>query len=218
MNMTMLQSESAYSPQEHVDSKTRHAQDGTPTSIRRRIINDDDDDEPIAMNINTRQTDPKSPIVIQSGSDPEDADDNFAVLLQPARPTATMQPTATTTAGPANSAKPSQARTRRNKKAQPAIVSDWTGVMKPKFSNILSQPEHNSELDEKNQYEDEAEEDEEDDPDFLDDEADESDPEAAKQVRAASAALRNRRNWKETEFQCPLCADLRVVLTHLMNH
>jgi hypothetical protein len=29
--------------------------------------------------------------------------------------------------------------------------------------------------------------------------------------------LRNRRNWKETEFQCPLCADLRVVLRHLLR-
>lgn len=120
----MLQSETAYSPQEHIDTKTRQAQEGAPTSIRRRIINDDDDDEPIAMNINMRQTDLETPIVIQSGSDQEDADDNFAVLLQPARPAATMQPTATTTAGPANSAKPSQARTRRIKTTQPASVSD----------------------------------------------------------------------------------------------
>jgi transcription elongation factor Elf1 len=29
--------------------------------------------------------------------------------------------------------------------------------------------------------------------------------------------LRNRRKWKETEFECPLCADLRVVLRHLLR-
>lgn len=57
--------------------------------------------------------------------------------------------------------------------------------------------------------------------DFIDDdeeEPDESDADAQEMTRATMDALRNRRTWKETEFQCPLCADLRVVLQHLLSH
>jgi transcription elongation factor Elf1 len=52
--------------------------------------------------------------------------------------------------------------------------------------------------------------------DFIDD--DESDADAQEMTRATMDALRNRRKWKETEFHCPLCADLRVVLQHLLRH
>jgi hypothetical protein len=57
--------------------------------------------------------------------------------------------------------------------------------------------------------------------DFIDDdeeEPDESDADAQEMTRATMDALRNRRKWKETEFHCPLCADLRVVLQHLLRH
>jgi hypothetical protein len=55
--------------------------------------------------------------------------------------------------------------------------------------------------------------------DFIDDdeEPDESDADAQEMTRTTCNALRNRRNWKETEFQCPLCADLRIVLRHLLR-
>jgi hypothetical protein len=54
--------------------------------------------------------------------------------------------------------------------------------------------------------------------DFIDDEeADESDADDEQELAATCEALRNRRKWKETEFECPLCADLRVVLRHLLR-
>ena len=84
---------------------------------------------------------------------------------------------------------------------------------------IVTTPQDNDgSKDEKQQYEDEAEESSM--CDFIDDgeeEPDESDPDAQEMTRTACDALRNRRNWKETEFQCPLCADLRVVLRHLLR-
>jgi len=57
--------------------------------------------------------------------------------------------------------------------------------------------------------------------DFINDdeeEPDESDADAQEMTRETCDALRNRRKWKETEFKCPLCADLRVVLRHLLRH
>jgi hypothetical protein len=55
--------------------------------------------------------------------------------------------------------------------------------------------------------------------DFIDDEEepDESDADAQEMTRTACIAMRNRRNWKESDFQCPLRADLRVVLRHLLR-
>ncbi len=65
----------------------------------------------------------------------------------------------------------------------------------------------------------EAEESNNDDGDsFIDDnEPDESDSDAQKLTKSTIAALRNRRSWKETEFQCPLCADLRAILKLLLK-
>ena len=71
-------------------------------------------------------------------------------------------------------------------------------------------------MDEKHQYEDEAEESSMGD--FIDDaEADESDADDEQELATTCEALRNRRKWKETEFECPLCADLRVVLRNLLR-
>ena len=71
-------------------------------------------------------------------------------------------------------------------------------------------------MDEKHQYEDEAEESSMGD--CIDDaEADESDADDEQELATTCEALRNRRKWKETEFECPLCADLRVVLRNLLR-
>jgi hypothetical protein len=58
--------------------------------------------------------------------------------------------------------------------------------------------------------------------DFINDEADESeadesDWDAQDLTKSTCEALRNRRKWKESEFECPLCADLRVVLRTLLR-
>jgi hypothetical protein len=68
-----------------------------------------------------------------------------------------------------------------------------------------------------NEYEGEAEESDMDDS-FIDDaDPDESDEEARQMTRDTCESMRNRRKWKESEFECPLCADLRVVLKHLLR-
>ena len=80
----------------------------------------------------------------------------------------------------------------------------------------MSHPQRHKQDEREQTYEDEAEED--DDADFIDDdEPDESDEEAQGMVIDTIQSLRNRRKWKETEFECPLCADLRVVLNHLLQ-
>ena len=87
-----------------------------------------------------------------------------------------------------------------------------------KFLRLRPQ-DNDGDQNEKHQFEDEAEESSIED--FIDDEEeepDESDADAQEMTRATCDALRNRRNWKEAEFQCPLCADLRVVLRHLLRH
>jgi hypothetical protein len=72
-----------------------------------------------------------------------------------------------------------------------------------------------SDLDAKEQFEDEAEE---SDDNFIDDdEVDESDSDAAAMATETFAALRNRRKWKSSQNTCPLCADLRIVLGHLLG-
>ena len=75
-----------------------------------------------------------------------------------------------------------------------------------------------SELDEKHEFEDEAEESA--DRDFIDDsEIDESDSDAIIMAKETYAALSNRRKWKDSlqKPSCPLCADLRVVLGHMLG-
>lgn len=53
---------------------------------------------------------------------------------------------------------------------------------------------------------------------FIDDEEpDESDADARELTKSTIAALRNRRKWKETEFECPLCADIRAILNLLLK-
>jgi hypothetical protein len=78
---------------------------------------------------------------------------------------------------------------------------------------------HNDDVaDQKNKYEGEAEESDMDES-FIDDEEepDESNDEARELTRSTCAALRNRRSWKETEFECPLCADIRAILKLLLK-
>lgn len=83
-------------------------------------------------------------------------------------------------------------------------------------SNKFTQSDNDDdELDIKDEFEAEAEED--DDSFIDDDEPDESDSDAEKMTRETCAALRNRKNWKETTTDCPLCADLRMVLKYLLK-
>lgn len=89
-----------------------------------------------------------------------------------------------------------------------------------RFSHLYTentQVDHGSELDEKQRYEGEADESDED---FIDDdEPDESDSDAIMMTKAACASLRNRKKWQEAQVQpdCALCADLKVVLGHLLG-
>ncbi len=77
------------------------------------------------------------------------------------------------------------------------------------------EPKNEDDLDERDQYEDEAEESDED---FIDDdEPDESDSDAVAMTRSAIAALRNRRSFKETNEGCLLCQDFRVLLRHILG-
>jgi hypothetical protein len=73
-----------------------------------------------------------------------------------------------------------------------------------------------SEPEEKHQYEDEAEE---TDDGFIndDDETDASGSVNAAELKSACAALRNRRSWRAMQSACPVCADLRVILRHLLD-
>ena len=82
--------------------------------------------------------------------------------------------------------------------------------------------DHGDQEDLRQQYEGEAEESDvndfiNDDDDDDDDEPDESGDDAKDMAKSTFAALRNRRAWKETEFECPVCADLRVILRHLLK-
>jgi hypothetical protein len=83
---------------------------------------------------------------------------------------------------------------------------------------MLWQAPDDDHLDASGQYEDEAEESSDD---FIDDdelESDASHDDTDGEVRLACAALRNRRTWRATErSSCPLCADMRTVLSHLLG-
>jgi hypothetical protein len=73
-----------------------------------------------------------------------------------------------------------------------------------------------SEPEEKHEYEDEAEESVDG---FIndDDETDASGSANAAQLRSACAAMRNRRSWRAMQSACPVCADLRAILMHLLD-
>jgi hypothetical protein len=102
------------------------------------------------------------------------------------------------------------AKSQEDVRSKTALINSIVSVL-----NICAQDPNSDEN--KNEYEDEAEESDMDD-DFIDDaEPDESNDEAQALARETCDALRNRRKWKETEFECPLCADLRVVLRHLLK-
>jgi hypothetical protein len=81
----------------------------------------------------------------------------------------------------------------------------------------LLKVEHDSTNDEKHQYEGEAEE---SDADFIDDDdPDESNSDAIMMTKSTRASLRNRKKWQEAQVRpdCALCADLKVVLGHLLG-
>lgn len=85
------------------------------------------------------------------------------------------------------------------------------------MSSTLTCPQSSSDREEpeKHKYEDEAEE---SDDDFInDEEEDEESGSESSQVRNACAALRSRRSWQTIQTSCPLCADLRAVLCHLLD-
>ena len=214
---------------QYFDSPGRAASNGSPIStplLRRRIIIDDQDSDEqttgpsgpnaalnvasvpstfSAAQVNARDSS-ASRIVVQS-----DGEDHMLFVSTP-KPGAA-----------ANQATPPTLRHRRagGKENVDPKAGDASNLRDP----VTSRPQKrsrevgtrvsasDSDLDAKHQYEDEAEE---DDDDFIDDSPDESDSEAGRQVRQSCAALRNRRKWSET-VECPLCADLRVVLKHLMN-
>jgi regulator of sirC expression with transglutaminase-like and TPR domain len=80
---------------------------------------------------------------------------------------------------------------------------------------LLQVHPNGSDLDEKQQFEDEAVE---SDFDFIDDDdPDESSEDVGQQVREAAAALRNRRSWQSMRAPCPTCGDLRAILRHLLG-
>ena len=90
------------------------------------------------------------------------------------------------------------------------LIDEWN-----QWPNCLQESENEDDLDERHKYEDEAEESDED---FIDDdEPDESDPDAATMTKSAIAALRNRRSFQESNIQCLLCQDFRVLLRHLLG-
>ena len=108
-----------------------------------------------------------------------------------------------------------RSRERGNRAAVSARAADHLNV---KLSHFVHDHQHpnDSDLDEKHQYEGEAEEDN----DFIDDGSDEDaddNDDASDEVRVACAALRNRGSWQQTAVSCPLCADLRAVLGHLLG-
>ena len=184
--------------------------DGSVQLNRRRRIITDDDDEPIP--IVPVQTAPVERIYVQDTADESDA--NFAVILLPASRQSSASHHATLPPHHSNSTpRRSQrvaAKSQEDVRSKTALINSIVSVL-----NICAQDPNSDEN--KNEYEDEAEESDMDD-DFIDDaEPEESNDEAQALARETCDALRNRRKWKETEFECPLCADLRVVLRHLLK-
>ena len=194
----------------------------SPLQRKRRINDDDDedDDHPMvnataAASAGTNQ----NPVLIQDTENESDA--NFGVYMLPVRQQSQDQ---------SNMSKPARGSQSRRRARSPE-TTEVTEQVQPLLIYCLitkisvgneysmmtnSDQDHEEALDEKQQYEGEAEESSMSD--FIDDEeADESDADDERERATTCEALRNRRKWKETEFECPLCADLRVVLRHLLR-
>jgi hypothetical protein len=193
------QSDSNISPDESV-----------PCRRRRRVITDDDD-EPI-------QTVPVNPtplerILVTDTADESDA--NFAVILLP---TSRQVPAANHATQPPVYSNTTPRRSERvATKSQEEVRSKKLHICSIVSVQILFAQAPHSHHDSNIEYEGEAEESDMDDS-FIDDaDPDESDDEAKEMTRETCESMRNRRKWKETEFECPLCADLRVVLKHLLR-
>jgi hypothetical protein len=71
-----------------------------------------------------------------------------------------------------------------------------------------------SDLDQPELYEGEAVE---SDNDFIDDDEPSDSSSTRHELHAAVKAVRNRRSWKASQSNCALCADIRVVLCHLLG-
>jgi hypothetical protein len=147
-----------------------------------------------------------------------ESDANFAVVLQPLQKGPQSDPA---------SAPEPQSTPRRSQRNRSHISESRDSSADDESRDSMADDEDNgvrnvlryiSPKDKKHALEGEAEESVHDSNDsFIDDEPDESDSDAQQLARLMCASLRNRRTWKESEFQCPLCADLRAILKLLMK-
>ena len=174
--------------------------ESVPKRRRRRILTDDDDET-----IPTVTNNPAPVETIQVFDTSDESDANFGVYLNPLSQPSPIR----------NNSTPRQSQ-RVASKSQEEVSSVEADTACIILVVICAQTP-NSDHDTKNEYEDEAEESENDD-DFIDDaEPDESDEEAKVMTRETCESLRNRRKWKESEFECPLCADIRAILRLLLK-
>jgi hypothetical protein len=188
--------------QEHNSATT--SPNGGQLTRRRRII-ESDDDEPIPL---AKEVAP--PIERITVHDTEnESDANFAVVLRP--------PQQGHQSNPALAPEP-ESTPRRSQRNRSHISENRDSSADDADIGVRNVLRYMSPNDEKHALEGEAEESvHESDESFIDDEPDESDSDAQQLAKSTCASLRNRRTWKESEFQCPLCADLRAVLKLLLK-
>jgi hypothetical protein len=197
--------------QDHKSANTS-ANCGQLTRKRRIIELDDDEPLPIAKEV----APPIERITVHDTENESDA--NFSVVLRP--------PQQGPLSDPASAPEPESTPRRSQRNRIPAPVSESRDSSDNDDRDSSADDEDNGVRNvlrymspgKKHALEGEAEESVHDSDDsFIDDEPDESDSDAQKLARSTCASLRNRRTWKETEFQCPLCADLRAILKLLLK-
>lgn len=185
--------------QDHNSSNT--SPNGGQLTRRRRIIESDDDEPvPIAKEVAL----PIERITVHDTENESDA--NFAVVLRPQQQGPQSDPASA----------PAQSTPRRSQRNRNHISESRDSSSDNESRDSSADDEDNgvrnvlrymSPKDKNHALEGEAEESVHDSDDsFIDDEADESDSDAQQLARSTCASLRNRRTWKETEFQCPLKA------------
>lgn len=188
--------------QDHNSSNT--SPNGGQLTRRRRII-ESDDDEPIPI---AKEVAPSIERIIVHDTENE-SDANFAVVLRPLQQGPHSDPA---------SAPEPQSNPRRSQRNKSYISESRDSSADDEDNGVRNVIRYMSQKDKKHALEGEAEESVHDSNDsFIDDEPDESDSDAQQLARSTCASLRNRRTWKESEFQCPLCADLRAILKLLMK-
>jgi hypothetical protein len=178
---------------------------------RKRIIRDDDDDQGCtATRACTALPDNDKAEIIKISDDDEAA----ATQLQDDAWRSEQR------ASNVGRAKKLRTRTMRKKRPLPKPVRQTPNYYYvfwySRYTFVNEQETSSSDEQEKHHYEDEAEE--SDMADFINDEPDEEDIDAIAMTKTTINALRNRRTWQESEFQCPLCADMRVILRTLLRH